>query len=57
MRLIDADALVQTLKKRHERFKELVDEENKVIEAMYQYAVKVINDAPTVEIYDGKDKA
>ena len=55
MRPIDADALVQTLKKRHERFKALVDEENEIIEAMYQYAVKVVNDAPEVELY-GKDE-
>ena len=49
MRLINADALIQALEKKHEHWHELVSTENKEIEFAHQYAVNVIQNAPTVK--------
>ena len=49
MRLIDADALIQSLEKKHAHWHELVSSENKEIEYAHQYAVNVIRNAPTAE--------
>lgn len=49
MRLIDADALIMSLDKRHEHWHEIVSSENKEIEYAHQYAVNVIRNAPTAE--------
>ena len=48
MRLIDADRLLEGLKKRHDIWMELIGESNKDIEAMHNYAVNAVNGAPTV---------
>ena len=49
MRLIDADALIQSLEKKHAHWHELVTEENKEIEFAHSYALNVIRNAPTAE--------
>lgn len=48
MRLINADALIQSLEKKHEHWHELVTEENKEIEFAHSYALNVIRNAPTI---------
>lgn len=49
MRLIDADALIQSLEKKHAHWHELVTEENKEIEFAHSYALNVIRNAPTAD--------
>ena len=49
MRLINADALIQSLEKKHEHWHELVPEENKEIEFAHSYALNVIRNAPTAD--------
>ena len=49
MRSIDADALIQSLEKKHEHWHELVSEENKEIEFAHSYALNVIRNAPTAD--------
>lgn len=51
MRLIDADALIKSINKRHEVYQNIVPNDV-VVEAMYEYAVKVVSDAPTVHEKD-----
>ena len=48
-RLIDADALIQALEKKHAHWHELVTEENKEIEFAHSYALNVIRNAPTAD--------
>lgn len=55
MRLIDADALIQSLEKKHAHWHELVTEENKEIEYAHQYAVNVIRNAPTAKEVDDEN--
>ena len=50
MRLIDADALIKSLKKKHEHFCELCGDEHKDINYAHYYAVMAISDAPTIEL-------
>lgn len=50
MRLINADALIQSLEKKHEHWHELVPEENKEIEFAHSYALNVIRNAPTADV-------
>lgn len=50
MRLIDADALIQSLEKKHAHWHELVSEENKEIEFAHSYALNVIRNAPTADV-------
>ena len=48
MRLIKADALIQSPGKKHEHWHELVPGENKEIEVAHSYALNVIRNAPTI---------
>lgn len=49
MRLIDADALIESLNKKHTHFCELCGDENTDINYAHEYAVNMIGDAPTAE--------
>ena len=49
MRLIDADALIQALEKKHEHWHEIVPEEYPDIEFAHTYAVNVIRNAPALK--------
>ena len=52
MRLIDADALIKTLEKKHERFISITGSCNSYddIEYAHRFAIKEIEKAPTVEV-------
>ena len=49
MRLIDADALIKSLNKKHTHFCDMCGDDNKDINYAHEYAVNMIGDAPTVE--------
>lgn len=49
MRLINADALIQALEKKHEHWHEIVSEEYSDIEFAHTYAVNVIRNAPSLK--------
>ena len=47
MRLIDADALIRSLEKKHERWKELTVIDDETIDYAHKYAIDMIRKAPT----------
>ena len=47
MRLINADALIRSLEKKHERWKELSAIEDETIDYAHKYAINMIRKAPT----------